>query len=526
VFQSLLDVRTVLVGYVLANALCLVVIAALYRQNRTRSPEMALWVWDYALQFAGLLLIALRGVIPSFMSVVVANVCVIVGTVLLYQGLERYVAKKGWQIQNYVLIAVFSAVETYFLLVNDQLAARTMNISVGVGLLSIETAWLMLRRARPELRPETRATGLVLVAFAVLNGARVVGVLRGIGGTEFLRSGVDAAAILGYQVLYVGLTFSLLLLVSRRLHMDLERDIVQRRAAEAALKRSEEKFAVAFHTVPDAIIITLLDNGRIVEANQSTFEVLGFTKEEMIGRTTVELEVWAEPAERRRFVEALESSGGIVGFATSLRRKSGEVFPATISGETIEVSGVPCALTVVHDSTERVLAEERLRELSERDPLTSILNHRTFHEVAARRLSTADRRAALLFMDLDGLKSINDRHGHAAGDKALVAFGEVLREAFRESDIIGRLGGDEFAVLALPRGDASDETLTARFREALERRNASKTLPFDLEASVGIAWWDPSGGAPDLGRLVNEADARMYDAKRARGAAPRPQGSP
>jgi len=515
--QDLFDVRTVLVGYALADTLCLVVMGALYRQYRKRSPEIGLWLADYALQFVGLLLVSLRGVIPDVYSVILANVFILGGTVLLYQGLERYLGRRGPQLQNYLLVVVFTAVQSYYLLVDNSLVARNVNISVCLGLLTAECAWLTLYRVGPELRSATRATGLIFVALVVLSVTHALTGLCGLCESDFLRSGVDGAVLLGYEMLYVALTFALLLLVSRRLYTELESDMAQRRAVEDALKRSEEKFSVAFHTVPDAILITLLADGRIIEANRSSFEIFGFTKDEMVGRTTVALGMWAQPADRERFVGELESSGRVLGFNTTSRRKSGEVFPTTVSGETIEISGVPCSLTVVHDSTERLLAEERLRELSERDPLTSILNHRTFHEIATQRLSAArDRRAAVLFMDMDGLKAINDEYGHSAGDQALVAFAGVLREAFRESDVIGRLGGDEFAVLAVPRGDASDETLTSRLYGLLAEKNASKALPFELAVSIGIVWTEPSAGSADLERLISEADRRMYQAKRSR----------
>jgi diguanylate cyclase (GGDEF)-like protein len=201
-----------------------------------------------------------------------------------------------------------------------------------------------------------------------------------------------------------------------------------------------------------------------------------------------------------------------------MRKKNGDLFPGVLSGELIEVDRAQSGLTVVHDATERKLAEERLKEMSRRDPLTGILNYRAFYEAAEARLAAvSDARIAVLFMDLDGLKRINDEFGHPAGDQALRVFADVLRRAFRESDVIGRLGGDEFTVVAISREDVSDEALVARFSAELDSENASAGLPFEISASVGISRWEPSNGAVDLQELIRVADARMYEAKRARG---------
>ena len=96
----------------------------------------------------------------------------------------------------------------------------------------------------------------------------------------------------------------------------------------------------------------------------------------------------------------------------------------------------------------------------------------------------------------------------------MVIFAEILRYAFRESDVIGRLGGDEFAILAVSRDEVPDEALMKRFEEAVHDRNRASVLSFEVCASSGIARWNPSMGIADLQQLISTADARMYEAKR------------
>jgi len=515
--MNFLDMRTVFIGYVLSSALGAVVMTSLWLQNRKRYPAIASWLADYVMQFAGLLLIFMRGVVPDFFSIVLANVLILGGTIVLLRGLQRFVGHKTRQVHNYVFLAAFTSVHLYFTYVDPSLAIRSINISIGLLFLCAQGAWLMLRKADPEVRAAARPTGVVFVAFCAVSVVHIAGLLYGPQvGRLFESDSLDAAAILMYQMLYIGLTFALLLLVSRTLLSALERDIAERVEAERELGQSEEKFSVAFQNVPDAIIITLLSGGTIIEANESCFRLIGYSKDEMIGKTTIELGVWDDLADRERYIELLELHGRVAGFECLLIKKSGEVFPGVLAGEIVQVAGAQAVLTLIHDATASKLAEAQLIDLSERDSLTGILNPRAFYSAAAERLAAdGDTRIALVYLDLDGLKAINDEFGHPMGDQALVVFASALKSAFRDSDVVGRLGGDEFAVLAGSRENVPDEALMVRFSAALRDKNATEGLPFTISASFGIAWRDPISRTPDLQGLISAADLRMYDAKRA-----------
>ena len=183
--------------------------------------------------------------------------------------------------------------------------------------------------------------------------------------------------------------------------------------------------------------------------------------------------------------------------------------------------GLPDAaiLLLIIDVTERHEREARLRQLAERDPLTGVHNRRSFVHVLSERLSalrTRGRRAAtdhaLLLMDLDGFKDVNDTCGHAAGDAVLVAVAAAVRERTRASDTVGRLGSDEFAALLELRDAASAATIAEEIIDRVGDASSGVEGAPRVTASIGIVHLDPKCSAE---HTLAQADRAMYAAKRA-----------
>ena len=165
--------------------------------------------------------------------------------------------------------------------------------------------------------------------------------------------------------------------------------------------------------------------------------------------------------------------------------------------------------------------EEHLRRSAENqlliDELTQLGNRRGFFELAAEALKSTDREQqtmALFFMDLNGLKQINDTLGHLSGDDALRDTAEVLRRTFRGSDIVARIGGDEFVALAYLHNERDVETLCTRLREHLREFNASRQRPYEVDLSIGATLIDESADE-NLEEFIARADEAMYQEKRA-----------
>lgn len=181
--------------------------------------------------------------------------------------------------------------------------------------------------------------------------------------------------------------------------------------------------------------------------------------------------------------------------------------------------GILSSLTValgrkkLEDELER--SEERFRRLSLIDDLTGLYNRRGLDAVAEHQVRLAEREKmslALIYCDVDGLKAINDKLGHSVGDEALVDVAELLKETFRESDIICRLGGDEFAVLTVNVSKAAADSASERLMQAVAAANQKSARPYVLSVSVGVAHWSPDSRR-SLADAIKEADRRMYEHK-------------
>lgn len=165
-----------------------------------------------------------------------------------------------------------------------------------------------------------------------------------------------------------------------------------------------------------------------------------------------------------------------------------------------------------------------LRSAAFVDELTGLYNRRGFLRLAEHQIKLSHRKGrgySLTFVDMDGMKLINDRHGHQEGDEALRHAADVLRASFRESDVIGRIGGDEFVALAIETDAEDEDPIRERLRRGLLAQNDRASKPYALAMSIGVLYQEHGTEVP-LRELLTRADALMYEQKRARGEGTRP----
>ncbi len=297
------------------------------------------------------------------------------------------------------------------------------------------------------------------------------------------------------------------------------RDISARRRAEIALREAEERFRTAFEEAPVGMALAALD-GRLVQVNRAMCEITGHSREQLEATTFASFthpdDAQDDVSEMRRLV-AGESSR----YRAERRylHSDGHPVPVDLSVAVIrDGEGTPeHLLAQVHDITERKRFEGQLQYLVDHDALTGMFNRRRFEQELRRELARAgpyNTGGALLAIDLDHFKYVNDTLGHTVGDDLITRTGRLFRGRLRGTDIIARLGGDEFAVI-LPGADEPEAALVAdnllNVLRTAGRLQSGPDRPKRVTASIGIALF--GNGSSSSEELLVEADIAMYEAK-------------
>jgi len=177
---------------------------------------------------------------------------------------------------------------------------------------------------------------------------------------------------------------------------------------------------------------------------------------------------------------------------------------------------VDLQMSLAQRVAELELAQESLRNLSLTDDLTGLYNRRGFFALAKQQLSSArreGRHASLVYIDMDGLKRLNDTHGHEIGSRVIQEVGDILRETFRSSDLIARIGGDEFVVFETSNDQIDEGTDVQRLQDNVTRHNAQQVRDYEISLSIGVASMD-SDSSMTLEELLKNGDKTMYQQKR------------
>jgi PAS domain S-box-containing protein len=357
----MIDMRTVIFSYIISNAICATVITFLWLYNRRRFAGLGFWLADFILQFVALLLVVIRGILPDFLTMTVSNTLIVGGTLLLLMGLERFVGKRGPQIHNIILLAIFICVHTWFTIIHPSLDARNILFSLGLLVICSQCTWLLLRRVDAEVFPITRNIGIIFVAYCFISIVRILVDFAVSADENFFRSNIyDTSIVMMYQMLFIALTFSLFMMVNRRLVRNLELDLVERRQAEVALRSSEEKFFKAFNSSPDAIIITRIRDGQIIEVNEGFTQITGYSSEEALANSVIGLRLWPDPQNWDVVLAELKERQRIRDVEYDFRIKSGGIINTLYSAEIVQLNGEAHILSVVRDVTRQKRNEEDL----------------------------------------------------------------------------------------------------------------------------------------------------------------------
>src|SRR3954447_18429593 len=302
-------------------------------------------------------------------------------------------------------------------------------------------------------------------------------------------------------------------------------DVTARRQAEVAAREAEERFRSAFEHGPVGIglvDVTAEGRGRFIEVNRALREITGYDEEDLLATSVTAI---SHPEDVDAEIDLLNklAAGEVPTFSLEKRslRPDGEAIWTSVNASLVRgIADDPLyAIVQVQDVSDRKRFEGQLQYLADHDPLTGLFNRRRFEAELGRQVAFNARygpTGAVLVVDLDHFKYVNDTLGHAVGDELIGRIGSLLRDRLRETDVVARLGGDDFAIL-LPSADSEQarmvgEGIVSAVRGQSVAMSAERSLR--LTACVGVALFGQDYDVSHEAALVN-ADIAMYEAKEA-----------
>jgi diguanylate cyclase (GGDEF)-like protein/PAS domain S-box-containing protein len=291
--------------------------------------------------------------------------------------------------------------------------------------------------------------------------------------------------------------------------------IEERQQVLEALRESEARYRGLFDRVPVGLYQSTPE-GQFLDANPALVEMLGCTnREELLSANTADFYVDAH--ERERWQSMMEKEGVVQGFEVRFRRRDGAAIWVRNSARTVHDAHGEMLYYEgsLEDITERKQAEETIKRMAYHDALTGLPNRRLFSDrmnIAMARAYRNRKKLAVMLLDLDDFKDVNDRLGHSVGDRLLQVVGQRLTGLLRQGDTVARMGGDEFMVL-LPEvaGVEGAAEVAQKILESIRESYVLDGHELHVSTSVGIALYPDDG--EDAETLMRNADIAMYRAK-------------
>ncbi|MEI8216333.1 MAG: diguanylate cyclase [Eubacteriales bacterium] len=500
----MLDIKTLMLLNFIINLINACVLLVLWRQYHKYFRGLFLLFIDMLFQMLGFILSSLRGILNSVISLVFSNMLIVTGALLVLIGLEKFFNLKSKHLHNYIFLTVFSFFLSYFSLVDPNLTAREISISAMVVIINGQSCWLLFHRVTLKSRQMAIFPGIILLAFAMVSFIRIIllYIIPNHVNNFFQSDYMNLVVLTTYLALSVLLAISLIILVSRRLLEE--------------VRVEKDKYNLAFNASPYAILLTRLNDGKIFEVNEGFTKIFGYIASEVIGKTTLEINLWDKEQERSVLIEDLRNGNTVSGHELRFRDKNGKIIIGVLSSNLIDVNNEKCILTSISDITEMFIMRQEVEELATHDFLTGLPNRKLFYdrfEIAKANAQRENVELAIISMDIDLLKSVNDNLGHDAGDQVLVAIGNRLKELLRKVDTVSRFGGDEFVLLIWSVSKHEDiEKVVSGIQNSLSKPISIGETLVNITVSIGIAFYPTNG--KDIRDVLIKSDAAMYQAKK------------
>ena len=365
-----IDLKTVSIIIALIHLTQFIIFYHLYRVVKVYQG-IGWWLLWCGLEILGFAMLFLRGftfILP--LVIIFQNIFIVGGTYCVYIGVMRFFGKQ----ENRKLIlgsfSVFLILLLVFLFIMDDIVIRSFIISIALSFTGFLASVVLFQNQIKSIRVTTRFIAFIFLVHGTIFAIRAFLILAGSPMEEVFRS-TPVSLLAYFDALIVGLawTFGFLVMVNQRLN--------------AEKSESSERFISIFNTSPDAVAISSLSDGNMYECNSAFLSMSGYSKEEIIGKTSLGINIWHDSTDRDRIVTLLKGSGFVDNFEAEFQRKDGSTFTGLMSARVINLGGNASIISVTRDITERKEAEQEIKRKNEqlysanaeKDKLFSIIAH-------------------------------------------------------------------------------------------------------------------------------------------------------
>ncbi|WP_027695461.1 sensor domain-containing diguanylate cyclase [Vibrio litoralis] len=496
--MTLLDNRTLLVAVSLITIGAAIVLTILW-WIRPKSTGVGHWALGILLIGVGCMSSVLRGHIDMFFSVVVVNTIIVLGMQLIFHGLRIFTERKSFIFYDVAVTCITAALFYYFFYIDPSLTIRTILYSFLVGMVSVAIVFTLLTDQNKIRRKSSYPIAIIFGLFAFFH------IMRGI---------MEMIAPSGKAPLDGGTAETLLYLSSIFIISGLAITLVLQ--TYFILESKLQSYLLAVENSASSIMIVNRD--WIIEyANPESLKKTGYRKEELVGGSIDLLhskEVWV--TDIPKILQCLEGGETWRGQLYS-KKKNGEQFweLASIAPMVRATGNVTHYVAIKEDITDIKKAKQRIHYMASHDMLTGLPNRTMAMEYLNNAIKYPNQgvgKVAVLFVDLDGFKAVNDSYGHNAGDELLKIISSRLLHCVRDKDLVSRRGGDEFLILL--RGAIDKDVISMVAQRMIEA--IAKPVEFNghllmVTASIGISLYPDN--SQDSKELITLADQAMYNVK-------------
>jgi diguanylate cyclase (GGDEF)-like protein/PAS domain S-box-containing protein len=494
-----LDIRTLYVVMALISIGSTVALISLWR-SQSRRNGAGFWATGMSCITVANILISGRGSLSDLLSIVIANSLYVVGFLLILRGIRVFSGRPPLLFFDFMLPPIAAALFYYFSYVEQNITIRIAVASITYMITCFAIAVTLLRDKNAPWRTAGFTVVTVFGLFGIFHGIRGVIALLSPFEYDLMHTNVSSSlAALGGIFILWGSVITLILLTRATLESEL-------RITSLAVNQSASSIIITDTT------------GSIEYVNPAFTEKTGYFLEELIGKTPRVLRSGeTTPEEYATLWKALSDGDSWRGEFHN-RKKNGELFweIASIAPVKQKNGKISHYVAVKEDITALKNAEKRILHMANHDALTGLPTRRLSMDCLVNNLAIArqnNTKAAVLFVDIDGFKRVNDTLGHDAGDHVLKETAVRLGSCVREIDTVARVGGDEFWVLLTNMSDKNSIiTIAEKLIKAVGTPYKWERKQVKIGASIGIALYPDHGVSPQ--ELVNLADQMMYKIKR------------